>query len=145
MAFPLRMRIKPFSFFLFLTCGSLPSAIIFLLTVESRKQLGPCIKCQFFKFFKIRVVFEILLNSIVSFFAFSSSYIRVRGIIKVEVFSRFDGILNSYMSIVKYFVKNSTHQTFLVILSHCAILRIIKNKFRITNSIDECNGVTAFY
>ena len=60
-------------------------------TVESRKQLGHCIKCQFFKFFKIRVVFEILLNSIVCFFAFSSSYIRVRGIIKVEVFSRFYG------------------------------------------------------
>ena len=60
-------------------------------TIESRKQVGHCIKCQFFKFFKIRVVFEILLNSIVCFFAFSSSYIRVRVIIKVEVFSRFYG------------------------------------------------------
>ncbi len=64
-----------------------------IYTVESRKQLGRCIKCQFFKFFKIRVVFEILLNSIVCFFAFSSSYIQVRVIIKVELFSRFYGII----------------------------------------------------
>ena len=42
--------------------------------------------------FKIRVIVEILLNSIVCFLQFSSTYIRVRLIIKVVVFSRFYGI-----------------------------------------------------
>ena len=42
--------------------------------------------------FKIRVIFEILLNSIVCFLQFSSGYIRVRLIIKVDLFSRFYGI-----------------------------------------------------
>ena len=74
--------------------GYISNYLIITYTVESRKQLRRCIKCQFFKFFKIRVVFEILLNSIVCFFAFSSSYIQVRVIIKVELFSRFYGITN---------------------------------------------------
>ena len=39
----------------------------------------------------ISVVFKILLNSIVCFLHISSSYFRVRGIIKVAVFSRFYG------------------------------------------------------
>ena len=37
----------------------------------------------------ISVIFKILLNSIVCFLHISSSYFRVRGIIKVKVFSRF--------------------------------------------------------
>ena len=40
---------------------------------------------------KIRVIFEILLNSIVCFLQFSSSYIQIRVIIKVEVFPRLYG------------------------------------------------------
>ena len=40
----------------------------------------------------ISVIFKILLNSIVCFLHISSSYFRVRGIIKVVVFSRFYGI-----------------------------------------------------
>ena len=42
----------------------------------------------------ISVIFKILLNSIVCFLLISSSYFRVRGIIKVAVFSRFYGICN---------------------------------------------------
>ena len=61
-------------------------------TVESQKQLDVVLKCQFFKIFKIRVIFEILLNSIVCFFQFSSGYIRVRVVIKVDLFSGFYGI-----------------------------------------------------
>ena len=46
----------------------------------------------------IGVVFKILLNSIVCFLQFSSSYIQIWGIIKVEVFSRFYGMyVNKYM------------------------------------------------
>ena len=41
--------------------------------------------------FQIRVIFEILLNSIVCFLQFSSGYIRVRVIIKVDLFSGFYG------------------------------------------------------
>ena len=37
----------------------------------------------------IIVIFKILLNSIVCFLHISSSYFRVRGIIKVAIFSRF--------------------------------------------------------
>ena len=40
----------------------------------------------------ISVIFKILLNSIVCFLHISSSYFRVRGVIKVVVFSRFYGI-----------------------------------------------------
>ena len=63
-----------------------------LVTVESRKQLGRCINFSIKIFQTISVVFKILLNSIVCFLHISSSYFRVRGIIKVEVFSRFYGI-----------------------------------------------------
>ena len=55
-----------------------------LNTVESRKQLGRCIK------FSIKFP-RVLLNSIVCFLQFSSSYIQIRGIIKVEVFPRLYG------------------------------------------------------
>ena len=41
--------------------------------------------------FKIRVIFEILLNSIVCFLQFGSSYNQVRLKIKVDLFSRFYG------------------------------------------------------
>ena len=49
---------------------------------------------------KIRVIFEILLNSIVCFLQFSSSYNQVRLIIKVDLFSRFYGI---YLHIFELF------------------------------------------
>ena len=62
-----------------------------LVTVESRKQLGRCINFSIKIFQTISVVFKILLNSIVCFLHISSSYFQVRGIIKVEVFSRFYG------------------------------------------------------
>ena len=60
--------------------------------VKSQKQLDVVLKCQFFKIFKIRVIFEILLSSIVCFLQFSSCYIQVRVIIKVMVFLQFYGI-----------------------------------------------------
>ena len=60
-------------------------------TVESRKQLERCINFSIKIFQTISVVFKILLNSIVCFLHISSSYFRVRGIIKVVVFSRFYG------------------------------------------------------
>ena len=41
--------------------------------------------------FQIRVIFEILLNSIVCFLQFSSGYIQVSVIIKVDLFSGFYG------------------------------------------------------
>ena len=41
--------------------------------------------------FKIRVILEILLNSIVCFLQFSSGYIQVSVIIKVDLFSGFYG------------------------------------------------------
>ena len=44
--------------------------------------------------FQIRVIFEILLNSIVCFLQFSSGYIQVSVIIKVDLFSGFYGSNN---------------------------------------------------
>ena len=62
-------------------------------TVESRKQLGRCIKFSIKFPHVILKLFEKLLSRKVGFLHFSSSYIQVRAIIKVEVSSRLYGIM----------------------------------------------------
>ena len=55
--------------------------------------------------FKIRVIFEILLNSIVCFLQFSSGHVRVRVIIKVDLFSGFYGMfLGKFWNCQKLFI-----------------------------------------
>ena len=68
-----------------------PSNFSSSYTVKSRKQLGRCIKF-WIKFPRVILkLFENLLNRRVCFLHFSSSYIQVRAIIKVELSSRFYG------------------------------------------------------
>ena len=57
--------------------------------------------------FQIRVIFEILLNSIVCFLQFSSGYIQISVIIKVDLFSGFYGIFSSgYFFKISYVMKD---------------------------------------